>query len=263
MSNYKLTIITINFNNLEGLKRTVESVINQSLQGFEYIIIDGGSTDGSALYIEEMKRHFDYWVSEPDRGIYHAMNKGIEVARGEYLLFLNSGDVLINSKILNEIKLDLCDYDLIQYNLQLDSGEFLIFPQNVSLQFLLQSSLGHQSLFSARRLFLNHGLFEINYKIASDWVWYFNLFVKNLVSYKYFSTTLSVFETNGISNTNKFLSKNERRSFLEENYPLFIEDLKLIQKNKRALHYLRNHNLVKLLTKLGLINKNILIDYIY
>lgn len=69
--------ITINFNNLEGLKRTVECVINQSWQEFEYIIIDGGSTDGSAAYIQEMHSHFDYWVSEPDRGIYHAMNKGI------------------------------------------------------------------------------------------------------------------------------------------------------------------------------------------
>ena len=76
----KLTIITINFNNLEGLKRTIESVVNQTWQEFEYIVIDGGSTDESAQYIEIQSANIDYWVSEPDAGIYNAMNKGIAKA---------------------------------------------------------------------------------------------------------------------------------------------------------------------------------------
>jgi glycosyltransferase involved in cell wall biosynthesis len=90
----KLSIITINYNNLEGLQRTVESVVNQTWQEFEYIVIDGGSTDGSADFIESQSETIDYWVSEPDKGIYNAMNKGIAKASGEYLLFLNSGDHL-------------------------------------------------------------------------------------------------------------------------------------------------------------------------
>jgi glycosyltransferase involved in cell wall biosynthesis len=83
----KLSIITINYNNLEGLKRTVESVVNQTWQEFEYIVIDGGSTDGSTEYIECQSKHFDYWVSEPDTGIYNAMNKVIAVPKGEWLYF--------------------------------------------------------------------------------------------------------------------------------------------------------------------------------
>ena len=93
MNNTRVSIITINYNNLEGLKRTVESVVNQIWQEFEYIIIDGGSTDGSAEYIENQKENFDYWVSEKDAGIYNAMNKGIKVATGEYLLFLNTQSI--------------------------------------------------------------------------------------------------------------------------------------------------------------------------
>lgn len=85
--NKRLSIITINYNNLEGLKKTVESVVNQTWQEFEYIVIDGGSTDGSATYLESQNDKITYWVSEPDKGIYSAMNKGIAKATGEYLLF--------------------------------------------------------------------------------------------------------------------------------------------------------------------------------
>src|SRR5688572_27521016 len=98
----KISIITINYNNLDGLKRTVDSVVNQTWQEFEYIVIDGGSTDGSGAYIESKSKHFHYWVSEPDKGIYNAMNKGIVKATGEYLLFLNSGDHFFNDTVLEK-----------------------------------------------------------------------------------------------------------------------------------------------------------------
>lgn len=110
-----LSIITINFNNKEGLIKTVESVVHQSYQDFEYIVIDGGSTDGSADYIKEQQTHFDYWVSEPDKGIYNAMNKGIEVAKGEYCLFLNSGDWLVEGSLKDLFKHNFND-DVIYSN---------------------------------------------------------------------------------------------------------------------------------------------------
>ena len=88
----KLTIITVNYNHCEGLRRTMESVFRQTCHDYEYIVIDGGSTDGSADLLRVSAGRIDYWVSEPDRGIYHAMNKGVARATGEYLLFLNSGD---------------------------------------------------------------------------------------------------------------------------------------------------------------------------
>ena len=91
----KISIITINYNNCEGLRRTIESVVNQTCRDFEYIIIDGGSTDGSVDVIKRYADNIDYWVSEPDKGIYNAMNKGIRMATGDYVQILNSGDMFV------------------------------------------------------------------------------------------------------------------------------------------------------------------------
>jgi glycosyltransferase involved in cell wall biosynthesis len=113
----KLSIITVNYNNLEGLKKTIESVVSQTWQVFEYIVIDGGSTDGSAAYIEAQSVNIDYWVSEPDNGIYNAMNKGIKAATGEYLLFLNSGDDLTDLKALENNQIHLKEEDIIYFDI--------------------------------------------------------------------------------------------------------------------------------------------------
>ena len=99
----KLSIITVNLNNRDGLQKTIDSVICQTFRDFEWIVIDGGSTDGSKELIEQYADHFAYWVSEPDKGIYNAMNKGIKVAKGEYLQFLNSGDSLWNETTLQGV----------------------------------------------------------------------------------------------------------------------------------------------------------------
>src|SRR5574344_3096999 len=88
----KYSIITINYNNKVGLERTIKSVINQTCKDYEYIIIDGTSTDGSKEVIDKYKQYLNYWVSEPDEGIYYAMNKGTLMSHGDYCNFLNSGD---------------------------------------------------------------------------------------------------------------------------------------------------------------------------
>ena len=99
----KLSVITINYNNKEGLKKTIESVVSQIYQDFEYIVVDGGSTDGSIDIIREYDKHIDFWISEPDRGIYNAMNKGIKFSHGEFCLFLNSGDCLLSSTSISQV----------------------------------------------------------------------------------------------------------------------------------------------------------------
>jgi glycosyltransferase involved in cell wall biosynthesis len=105
---FKLSIITINYNNSIGLKKTIESVVSQSCSEFEFIVIDGGSQDVSKEIIELHQSKINYWVSEKDKGIYHAMNKGIRASSGEYILFLNSGDVLLDDvEILNKVVLNL------------------------------------------------------------------------------------------------------------------------------------------------------------
>ncbi|WP_083993885.1 glycosyltransferase [Gelidibacter algens] len=113
----KISIITINYNNLDGLKKTMTSVLEQTYANVEYIIIDGGSTDGSKRYIESCQQDLAYWVSESDRGIYNAMNKGIAQATGEYLLFLNSGDWLAGVKVLDLISKNLGNCGILYGNL--------------------------------------------------------------------------------------------------------------------------------------------------
>ena len=100
----KLSIITVNLNKAKGLQKTIESVIFQTFTDYEYIIIDGGSTDGSKQIIEQYADKITYWVSEPDSGIYNGMNKGIKVAKGEYCLFLNSEDYLLSNEILQNVR---------------------------------------------------------------------------------------------------------------------------------------------------------------
>ena len=113
----KLSIITINFNNKAGLERTITSVFQQDFKDFEFIVIDGGSTDGGKELIESNKQHFSYLVSEADKGIYNAMNKGIAKAKGEYVFFLNSGDEFVNSKALQSIVQSLSGEDIIYFNI--------------------------------------------------------------------------------------------------------------------------------------------------
>ena len=109
----KLSIITINYNNCAGLKKTIDSVVAQTYRDFEWIVIDGGSTDGSRALIEQNASHLSYWVSEPDHGVYHAMNKGLDAAQGEYLLFLNSGDWLVAADTLEKCQLDSTSADVL------------------------------------------------------------------------------------------------------------------------------------------------------
>ena len=115
--NPKISVITISYNNKEGLEKSLKSVTSQDYKDFEYIVIDGGSNDGSKEILEKYSDKINYWVSEPDKGIYNAMNKGIEVANGEYLLFINSGDELFSSGILTEVVPELNGADIIAGNL--------------------------------------------------------------------------------------------------------------------------------------------------
>jgi len=169
-----LSIITINYNNLAGLQKTMQSVFEQSFSDYEYIIIDGGSKDGSKEYIEQYKDRLAYWVSEKDKGIYDAMNKAILQSRGCYLEFLNSGDVFCSSNVLDEcfniIKDQSCDivYGQIRAEWQGSLRE-IIFPSQMSLYFLKQYAINHQACFY-KRTFLNQiGYYNLDYSLAADY----------------------------------------------------------------------------------------------
>src|SRR5688572_24379508 len=113
----RISIISINLNNSAGLKKTINSVLAQTYQAIEFIIIDGNSTDGSVTQIKAVAEHLDYWVSEPDAGLYNAMNKGLTAATGNYVLFLNSGDYLVDKFAIEKLVSNSSGEDVIYGNL--------------------------------------------------------------------------------------------------------------------------------------------------
>ena len=134
-----ITIITINLNNKNGLKRTIESVINQTYRDkMQYIIIDGDSNDGSKEIINQYKDNIDYWVSEKDNGLYNAMNKGIQAATNDYCLFLNSGDYLSENNVIQTIY-DSLDADIVygdEYKLKTNGTRYLAkYPNKIDESF--------------------------------------------------------------------------------------------------------------------------------
>ena len=213
----KLSIITVNLNNRDGLQKTIDSVISQTFRDFEWIVIDGGSTDGSKELIEQYSDHFAYWVSEPDKGIYNAMNKGIRVAKGEYLQFLNSGDWLYRKTTLEKCLSHNYDSDIIYGDLCFCNGEtseIYHYPQHLSLRFLYNFSLGHPASFIKQSI-LQETLYDESLKLVSDWKFYFTQALNNR-KFEHIDEVVSSFDTTGLSSANEKLVKKERESVLRE-----------------------------------------------
>lgn len=215
----KLSIITINYNNREGLRKTIESVVNQTCKNFEYIIIDGGSTDGSVDVIKEFSDKIDYWVSEPDKGIYNAMNKGVVIAKGEYIQFLNSGDCLSKSNAIEGITPNLRDIDILIAKMRFsDTQEVVECPEAITMQTLYKRSLPHPSSFINRALLLKHP-YDETLRIVSDWKFWIQTIIYDNASYSSLPYIIVDFETTGISSTNKSLVSKEREAVLHSLLP--------------------------------------------
>ena len=219
-----LSIITINLNNASGLRKTIESVVSQSSREFEYIVIDGGSTDGSIEVIKEFETRITYWVSEPDTGIYHAMNKGIRAAKGEYCQFLNSGDWLYASDVIVKMLNTLSDCSIYYGNMLKQMPDGTVYcdksGQGILTMFTFyRGSLNHSPALIKRCLFYKYGLYDENLKIVSDWKWYLITVGLNNESVKYIDMVVTCFNMSGISNSSPEIEKSERRSVLEELIP--------------------------------------------
>lgn len=258
--NLLISIITINFNNLVGLKKTMTSVFGQTFKDFEYIVIDGGSTDGSAAYIESQSQHIDYWVSEPDSGIYNAMNKGIKFAKGEYLLFLNSGDVLFCNEVLHQNYKFLTLYDIIYFNLNVvDKGETYIkkYPDQLLFSYFVIDTLPHPATFIRKAIFNARGFYDETLKIVADWKFFIHSICKFNYTYNRIDETLATFYLDGLSSdpNNKDIIFAEKQKVLKSDFQAYMEDNKLFFELKNTVDSLRKSKKIKLLVKLGLLNK--------
>ena len=218
----QLSIITVNLNNRDGLRKTAESVVSQTYKDYEWIVIDGGSTDGSRELIEQYAEHISYWVSEPDKGIYNAMNKGILKAQGEYCLFLNSGDYFTDGNSLQKaFDLDFTE-DVVYGYSKFDRGdhfEIKASPKEITLRTFVESTIHHTgNVFIRRELFNEdkYGLYDETLKIVSDWKWFLQALGLSTATARYIDEMMSVFDCTGISETQRDLLHEEREMVLKE-----------------------------------------------
>lgn len=215
-----ITIVTINLNNKNGLRKTIESVISQTyFDKIEYIIIDGGSTDGSVDVIKEYEDKISYWVSEPDKGIFNAMNKGIDVSTGEYSLYLNSGDYFNSYDIIEKVY-DELDKDIVYGNEnKLKQGRTVIlskYPDVLEERFFKTTALPHQSTFIKTSL-LKENKYSEDWKLLGDWLFFREMIMVKKVSYKHIPIVISNYGLDGVSTTMRNIHEAEKKEYYKKN----------------------------------------------
>lgn len=223
----KLSIITINFNDHLGLDKTIQSVINQTFKDFEYIVIDGASTDGSVDVIKKYADKLTHWVSEPDTGIYNAMNKGTRMAQGEYCLYLNSGDFLAADNVLEKafsynFTEDIVSCNCLDFD---DKHEWLkVPPKNVSLFTFVGGSLPHPTTFIKRNILERLGGYNESYRIMSDWCFFLEAMIIQQCSYRTLDILLTKFNCFGISSTSSIVETKKSQEYIKNKFPRIMED---------------------------------------
>lgn len=226
----RLSIISINRNNAAGLEKTMQSVASQTFKEFEYIVVDGASTDGSVEVIKKLEPEFAHlkWVSEPDSGIYNAMNKGIRMASGDYIQILNSADCLAAPDVTEMMlaSLEKAGFPAILYGNMIKcfpDGRKMVDKcfagQEITMLGMFTGTLNHDPAYIRRDLFEKYGYYDESLKIVSDWKWYLQAIILGGESPQYVDIDASLFDMTGISETNKELDKAERKLVLEQLFP--------------------------------------------
>jgi glycosyltransferase involved in cell wall biosynthesis len=256
----KLSIITINLNNSTGLDKTMKSVLVQSFQDYEYFVIDGGSTDNSIDVIKGFEKLYHQkvkiiWLSQQDDGIYNAMNKGIDLAGGEYLLFLNSGDTLVSPEILHTVFSNGFSEEYVYGNLNLVRNEDILY-QDVKMSFdvptlynLYTECLPHQASFIKRELFEKYGKYDEGLKILGDWEFCIRTIIINNCSVRHIQYTITNYDMGGISETNSAKNKTEKNVILQSYFPdriIFdLEKLVSYKNDFKIIDWYRDHRFYK------------------
>lgn len=239
----QLSIITINYNDKVGLSSTFKSVFDQTHQQFEYVVIDGGSSDGSKELIEQYAEKIDCWVSEPDDGIFNAMNKGINLSKGDFIMFINSGDSFHENETLSKISKKLNEgFDIFYGDVVrvYPNGTKKIkkYPSKLSFDFFVDSAIAHQSSVVKRTLFDEVFYFNENFKVFSDWQFFICATCKYNIPYKHLDLIVADFSMDGISSqANIQIEMHKEREETYRNYfPLFYEDYKSYNKLKKIFN---------------------------
>ena len=221
----KLSIITINWNNREGLKATMENVLGQSARDqFEYIVVDGGAPDGSGeMLAQEFDGRLDKWTSQPIKPIYRKMNMGVEMATGDYCLFLNSGDSLNDADVVRDVLPYLDGTKDLYIGTIMEGKSRTRVPDDITYLWMYKASIPHNGAFIRRELLLKHP-YDENLTIVSDWKFFLEVLILDNCSYQLIDRDIAYFDQTGISSTRPLQVEEERRKVLDALIPPRITD---------------------------------------
>lgn len=237
-----VSIVTVNLNNAPGLQQTLDSVLRQTYANYEFIIIDGGSADGSRAIIEQHAHWITYWLSEPDQGIYHAMNKGIMQATGTYHLFLNSGDWLVDEHVLEQCFAQNHTADLLVGGCHvLEQGNRIhtyIPKQELTFRSFYRTTIPHQSTFIKRDLFGQLGLYDETYRIHGDYEFWIRAVILHHCTVAPLNCVVANYNLEGISSQVAYAerSQQETQRIQQAISPRVLADYELWQAQSVELH---------------------------
>lgn len=243
-----ISIITINYNNCEGLQKTMESVLAQSFTAYEYIIIDGGSTDGSNKYIEQHADKLSYSVSEKDEGVYDAMNKGICRASGKFIMFLNSGDYLVddNTLMLAQKHVAKSNADIYYGNIRVEdrshSTSSITYPSELTLHFWEHSTINHQASFIKAALYKKLEMYETEYTLAADYAFFLKCFFYGK-TFEHINEALVNYRLDGKSSINNNVYISQMNAAWKKIIPAYLDTL---YRENESHSLLMKHTLMKL-----------------
>lgn len=246
----KISIITVCFNAKDTIEDTFKSIFNQTYKDYELIVIDGGSVDGTLDAIEKYKDKFSYFISEPDEGIYDAMNKGIKASTGDFLFFLNANDIFYDdfvlkkvSKILDENKDAKFLFGNTEYiSEDKKTSRIETYEKINSFFILLDNNICHQSIFYHQSLFNDIGFYSKDYKIYADWDFNMKCLAKKKVSAIYSPFVISKFQLGGLCSSEKTqeLWMLDRKNFLieyQKGFKFLIKTDAFLKKNFKSLYF--------------------------
>lgn len=224
-----VSIITVNLNDAQGLEKTIKSVVAQTSSCYEFIVVDGASSDGSIDVIEKYRGSINHAISESDSGIFNAMNKGIALATGDYCYFLNANDVFASDDVLEKvfdgkqhIAPFICGHQLNDYGDHI--GKVFAKNRPLNLSDFYWGTIKHQATFIRRNLFDKYGFYDESLRITADWKFFLETIGLHNEQPKFVDIDIVAFAWFGISTDQKYMTQHdiERKKILSELIPLSI-----------------------------------------
>lgn len=209
----KVSVVTVTYNASATLEKTMQSVFHQNYPYIEYIIIDGASTDGTVNIISKYAEKLSYWLSEQDKGIYDAMNKALEVATGDFLIFMGADDLFYTNDVIKNVVSQITDLDAVYYGSVLFKGRGTKHWGQFNKIKWAVTNVSHQAIFYPKMVYTTHS-YDTQYRIYADYAYNLNL-LEEKVRFKYVDAIITLYNMTGMSaNTHDEIFQRDFRSLV-------------------------------------------------